>query len=60
MSLVGVKAWETLRGQYVRIESGEDYKMIRIGNIVRDQWINLSNNTKAATEEIVGAEVVSE
>lgn len=44
LDLTGVKCWEVLKGQYVRIEiedEVEDPQMLRIGNIVRDQWIDL-------------------
>lgn len=64
LNLVEVKIWEMLKGQYVRIEAEGDeqnYKMTRIGNIVRDKWIDLSDNTSSASEtEEVQAEVVSE
>ncbi len=52
MDLTGVKAWEFVRGQFVRIEieaEGEEQQLTRIGNIVRDQWIDLK---KEKTEPI--------
>lgn len=51
MDLTGVKCWEVLQGQYVRIEiedGVEEPQMIRIGNIVRDQWIDLRKEEVAA------------
>lgn len=44
LDLTGVKCWEVLKGQYVRIEvedGVEEPRMIRVGNILRDQWIDL-------------------
>ena len=51
MDLTGAKCWEVLKGQYVRIEiedGVEEPQMIRIGNIVRDQWIDLHKEETAA------------
>lgn len=54
MDLTGVKAWEFIRGQFVRIEieaEGEEQQLTRIGNIVRDQWIDLKKEkTEPVTE----------
>ncbi len=53
MDLTGVKAWEYVRGQFVRIEieaEGEEQQLTRIGNIVRDQWIDLK---KEKTESVI-------
>lgn len=54
MDLTGVKAWEYVRGQFVRIEivaEGEEQQLTRIGNIVRDQWIDLKKEeTEPVTE----------
>ena len=53
LDLTGVKCWEVLKGQYVRIEvedGVEDPQMIRIGNIVRDQWIDLRKKETALEE----------
>lgn len=54
MDLTGVKAWEYIRGQFVRIEiaaEGEEQQLTRIGNIVRDQWIDLKKEeTEPVTE----------
>ena len=53
LDLTGVKCWEVLKGQYVRIEvedGVEDPQMIRIGNIVRDQWIDLRKEETAPEE----------
>jgi hypothetical protein len=53
LDLTGVKCWEVLKGQYVRIEvedGVEEPQMIRIGNIVRDQWIDLRKEETAPEE----------
>lgn len=54
MDLTSVKAWEYVRGQFVRIEivtEGEEQQLTRIGNIVRDQWIDLKKEeTEPVTE----------
>ena len=54
MDLTGVKAWEFVKGQFVRIEvttEGEEQQLTRIGNIVRDQWIDLKKEeTEPVTE----------
>lgn len=56
MDLTSVKAWEYVKGQFVRIEivaEGEEQQqqLTRIGNIVRDQWIDLKKEeTEPVTE----------
>ncbi len=54
MDLTSVKCWEVLRGQFVRVEiseDGDEQKITRIGNIVRDQWIDLNENTSESVTE---------
>lgn len=53
LDLTGIKCWEVLKGQYVRIEvedGVEEPKMIRVGNIIRDQWIDLRKEETAPEE----------
>ncbi len=40
LEVVGVRRWEDLPGQLVRIKEGHDHKLI-IGNIIEDVWFDL-------------------
>lgn len=41
MKCVGVEKWEDLRGQYIRCEhEGWGGRIIRIGNLLKDQWFS--------------------
>ena len=42
MKTVGVETWEKLRGNYVRVEIGDDGRIRRIGNLLEDIWFNPS------------------
>ena len=56
MDVVGVEAWEDLRGKYVRIvDPGLGGTVDRIGNALRDRWFSQreffsGEGTKGATE----------
>lgn len=43
LDVVGVKKWEDLVGKYIRIELSEvgiGYKATRIGNLIKDDWLD--------------------
>lgn len=56
LDLTGIKCWEVLRGQFIRIDvddQSDDWEILRIGNIIKDMWIDLdkwSLEDKIATE----------
>lgn len=42
MDTVGVKKWEDLKGQYIRVESnGWGGTVHKIGNIIKEKWFDL-------------------
>lgn len=42
MEVVGVSKWEDLTGKYCRVvREGLGYNIYKIGNIIKDQWIDL-------------------
>lgn len=43
LEIARVDRWEDLKGKYVRAES-EHHKVHRIGDILKDEWFNPSNN----------------
>lgn len=45
LNVVGVKRWEDLKGQYIRIKSaaGWSAKIKEIGNIMTDKWFNMED-----------------
>ena len=43
MTVVGVKKWEDLVGEYVRIEvpeAGFGSKITKVGNLIKDDWLD--------------------
>jgi hypothetical protein len=44
LDIVNVPIWEKVNGQYIRLEVSDDTEnpeMIRIGNIIHEQWFDL-------------------
>ena len=56
LDLTGIKCWEVLKGQFIRIDvddQSEEWEILRIGNIVSDMWLTISkkdSEDKTATE----------
>ena len=47
MKVVGVRSWEDLKGKYVRYEdNGWGSRINKIGNIIKDDWIDIDNFIK--------------
>ena len=47
MEVVGVRSWEDLKGKYVRYEdNGWGSRITKIGNIIKDDWIDIDNFMK--------------
>ena len=45
MDTVGVKSWESLKGQYIRVKIGACY-IESIGHIIEDKWFNPKTDLK--------------
>lgn len=42
LNVVGVKTWEELKGQYIRVVSnGLGRRITKIGNLMKDEWLDL-------------------
>lgn len=51
LKCVGVSKWEDLVGTYIRCEhQGWGGKILRIGNLIKDQWFSLEDFFKEARE----------
>lgn len=54
MKCAGVSRWEDLKGTYIRCEhEGWGGKIIRIGNLIKDQWFSLEEFFSKARGEAV-------
>lgn len=44
MKTLGVDSWESLKGQYVRVEiEGWDGKILRVGHFMKDKWFSFKD-----------------
>ena len=47
MDAIGVNTWEELKGKYCRVEiNGIGESVHKIGNIIRDKWVDLKEEFK--------------
>ena len=48
LETVGVTSWKALTGKYIRIDDNDKYNSViyKIGNILEDKWIDLSEIAK--------------
>ena len=54
MKCAGVSKWEDLKGTYIRCEhEGWGGKIVRIGNLIKDQWFSLEEFFAEARGEAV-------
>lgn len=42
LKVVGVKTWEELKGQYIRVEFDQNHNINAIGNLIKDEWLDLN------------------
>lgn len=52
LEVVGVSTWEDIPGKHIRIESnGLGYRVTKIGNLIKDDWLDFDTFFKEETDE---------
>ena len=52
LEVVGVNSWEELKDSYIRVESnGLGYRVTKIGNLIKDDWLDFDTFFKEETDE---------
>ena len=40
LAVVGVRSWSELVGKHIRVERADRHTIVRIGHLVKDQWLD--------------------